>query len=184
MDIDIDFPNRSIALGHFEHVLASTADNKKHNSGIYVQNIPYNPLTNQSTIDFKTAQNRGYFKIDFLNVSAYEGVQDEEHLIRLLSAEPDWQLLEISEISDTLFHLNGHSHVLQTLKPNSLEKLAAVLAIIRPAKRHLINCSWEEILKQVWIKPENNTEYFFKKSHSFAYASVIVVQLNLLSELS
>ncbi len=77
-DIDIDFADRTLALEKFKHVTAAIKEDntfKKHNTGIYCTSIPYNPLTGLSTIDYKTAEDRGYFKIDFLNVSVYEGVR-------------------------------------------------------------------------------------------------------------
>ena len=33
-----------------------------------------------STIDYEKAEDRGYFKLDFLNVSLYKDIKDEEHL--------------------------------------------------------------------------------------------------------
>jgi hypothetical protein len=59
--------------------------------------------------------------------------------------------------------------------------LAATLAIIRPAKRHLANQSWETIMKEVWIKPTTD-EYFFKKAHAYAYAMSVIVHMNLICE--
>ena len=79
-DIDIDFVDRNKVLEIIKHVPASIDGNKKHNTGVYVQPIPVNPLTGLATIDYKTAEDRGYFKIDFLNVSAYQGVRSEDHL--------------------------------------------------------------------------------------------------------
>jgi DNA polymerase III alpha subunit len=67
------------------------------------------------------------------------------------------------------------------MKPDSIEKLAAVLAVIRPAKRSLIGKEWSAVLADVWTKPTNN-EYYFKKSHAIAYAHAIVVQMNLICE--
>jgi DNA polymerase III alpha subunit len=67
------------------------------------------------------------------------------------------------------------------VQPKSIEQLAAVLAMIRPAKRHLIDKSWDEIMKEVWVKPTNG-DYFFKKSHATAYAVAVVVQMNLICE--
>ena len=61
----------------------------------------------------------------------------------------------------------------------SIEQLAAVLAIIRPAKRYLLDKTWTEIMEEVWIKPTDGS-YFFKKSHAVAYAQAIVVQMNLI----
>ena len=78
-------------------------------------------------------------------------------------------------------HVNGHGDILRATKPTSVEQLAAVLAMIRPAKRYLINKSWDQIMREVWVKP-NTDEYFFKKSHATAYAIMIVAQMNLLCE--
>ena len=179
-DIDIDFADRTNALTVFKHVTASIGE-KKHNTGVYVTSIPYNPLTGLSTIEYKEAENRGYFKIDFLNVSVYEGVRDKAHLLQLMNQEPLWDLLEQDDFVNLLFHVNGHGTILREMKPRTVEQLAAVLAMIRPAKRHLIGQSWETVLKEVWIKPDND-DYYFKKSHAHAYAMAIVVQMNLICE--
>jgi hypothetical protein len=56
-----------------------------------------------------------------------------------------------------------------------------VLAVIRPAKRYLLNSDWDVIMREVWNRPDND-EYFFKKSHSLAYAAAVVVQMNLICE--
>ena len=134
-----------------------------------------------STIDYEKAEDRGYFKLDFLNVSLYKDIKDEEHLLRLMKKEPMWELLQHEEFTDQLFHLNGHGTVVKKLCPTSVEQLASVLAIIRPAKRHLVNKTWNEIEKQVWVKPSDGS-YYFKKAHAIAYAHAIVVQMNLLCE--
>jgi DNA polymerase III alpha subunit len=56
------------------------------------------------------------------------------------------------------------------------------LALIRPAKKHLIGQYWSEVSKTIWDK---NTEgYSFKKSHAVAYAQLVVVHMNLLEEQS
>jgi DNA polymerase III alpha subunit len=66
------------------------------------------------------------------------------------------------------------------LEPKTIEQLAAVLAIIRPAKRHLMHKDWKDIMAEVWVRPTDGS-YFFKKSHAVAYAQAIVVQMNLMS---
>lgn len=183
-DIDIDFADRTKVLELFKHVPASIKEKntyKKHNTGIYCTQIPYNPLTGLSTIDFKEAEQRGYFKIDFLNVSIYKDVKDEEHLIRLMEQEPLWDLLEQDDFTDLLFHINGHGDILRTMKPRSLEQLAAVLAMIRPAKRQLIGKDWQIVMQEIWTKPKSD-EYYFKKAHAIAYAQAIIVQMNLICE--
>jgi DNA polymerase III alpha subunit len=181
-DIDIDFADRSYALAVLKHIDARLdSTSKKHNTGIYCTNIPYNPMTGISTIDYREAEARGYFKIDFLNVSVYEGVKSKQHLTKLLETEPLWDLLLEDEFVNKLFHVNGHGSILRQMKPTSIEQLASVLAMIRPAKRYLIGKDWTTVMTEIWTKPEND-EYYFKKAHAVAYAHVIVVQMNLIIE--
>jgi DNA polymerase III alpha subunit len=77
--------------------------------------------------------------------------------------------------------VNGHGAILREMKPTSIEELAAVLAVIRPAKRYLIGKDWNIVKAEVWQKPDND-EYYFKKAHAVAYAAAIVVQMNLICE--
>jgi DNA polymerase III alpha subunit len=183
-DIDIDFADRTKILDIIKHVPATISEkgvNRKHNTGVYCSSIPVNPLTGTSSIEYKEAEKRGYFKIDFLNVGIYKDVRNEEHLSELLNKEPIWDLLLEDEFTNNLFHVNGHGAILRQMKPKSIEELAAVLALIRPAKRYLIGSDWSLVKKEVWLKPEGD-EYFFKKAHAVAYAAAIVVQMNLLCE--
>jgi DNA polymerase III alpha subunit len=184
MDIDIDFPDRRQVLDIIQHIPASLEDGKKHNTGVYCHNIPVNPLTGLASLEYKTAEQRGYFKIDFLNVNAYAGIKDEDHIIELLNTEPIWELLGEKEVCDQLFHVNGYHNLLNELKPTGIVELAMVLAMIRPGKKYLIPVCKEKgfqaIENEIWTKTEDS--YFFKKSHSISYASVIVVQLNLICE--
>lgn len=181
MDIDIDFANRDIILSKIKHRVAKLDTGKKHNTGVYVTEIPHNPFNEIATLDYKTAEERGYFKLDFLNVSIYKGVRDEAHLTELMNKEPLWQLLEHKEFSEKVFHLNGHSALLKKLKPTSLLELAATLAIIRPAKRHLQDSDWATIMNEVWTKPDND-QYFFKKAHAISYAMACVVHMNIICD--
>jgi DNA polymerase III alpha subunit len=184
-DIDIDFADRDHALKFIKHIPAAIKDTngtfKKHNTGVYCTPIPYNPVNNLSNIDYKEAEERGYFKLDFLNVSIYKDVRDEEHLKTLMETEPLWDLLEQDDFSSLLFHVNGHGSILRQMKPTSILQLAAVLAMIRPAKRHLIGTDWTTVMTTIWTKPEDG-EYYFKKAHAVAYAMAVVVQMNLICE--
>jgi len=180
-DIDIDFADRDVILSQLKHRVAKLDSGKKHNTGVYATEIPHNPVDNLSTIEHKIADKRGYFKLDFLNVSIYKDVRDEAHLTELMGKEPQWQLLEHDDFSNLLFHVNGHGEILRKLQPRTVEQLAAVLAIIRPAKRYLLNSDWATILKEVWTKPTNG-EYYFKKAHAVSYAMAVVVHMNLLCE--
>jgi len=183
-DIDIDFADRTKVLDVVKHVPAAMESNgmfKKHNTGAYCHSIPYNPLTGLASIEYKTAEERGYFKIDFLNVSIYEKVRDEAHLKQLMETEPLWDLLEQDDFTNLLFHINGYGGLLRKLKPKSILELAACLALIRPGKKHLQEKTWSEIMMEIWTKPTTG-EYHFKKAHAVAYATAIVVQMNLICE--
>jgi hypothetical protein len=185
MDIDIDFSDRAKVLELIKHIPATIQINsgeyKKHNTGVYCHDIPVNPLTGCASIDYKSAEQRGYFKIDFLNVGVYKGVRNNEHLEQLINTEPLWDLLEQKEFVDLLFHVNGHHNILTAMKPKNLPQLAAVLAMIRPAKRHLIGKGWDEVMETIWVKP-NTDDYYFKKSHAHSYALLVCVQMNLICE--
>ena len=184
-DIDIDLKNREDVLTKLKHIPASIITNtvKKHNTGVYFHNIPHDPSTNLSTISYKEAEDLGYFKIDLLNVNIYEHVKNEAHLNTLLKREPGWDLFLHKEIVQQLFHIHDHYDIVAQMQPRSIDQLAMVLAIIRPAKRNLLGQQWLTIEKQVWLKPNDNS-YYFKKSHAISYAYAIIVQLNSLCELA
>lgn len=184
MDIDIDFFDRNRALNILKHRVASRLQNNKlvkHNTGIYFQEIPYNPFTNLSNIEYKEAEERGYFKIDLLNVSVYEDVKDEEHLVSLMLSPPNWERFNNDQVFfEQLIHVRDHWYTLkQMAEPvDTIEKLAMFLAVIRPGKKHLIGKQWTEVEKTIWIPEEE--QYFFKKSHSIAYAHLVVIHMNIL----
>lgn len=183
-DIDIDFLDREHALKLFKHVRASRVDAGKlvkHNTGVYFHEVPMSAPEAVCAIPYEEAEEQKLFKVDFLNVSLYKGVNSIQHLEKLMEAEPLWDLLEQDDFSSLLFHVNGHGSILREMKPKNIEQLAAVLAMIRPAKRYLIGKDWNTVLDEVWVKPVGD-EYYFKKSHATAYAVAIVVQMNLICE--
>lgn len=184
-DIDIDFPDRDLALNELMHVSASIIKNgeiKKHNTGVFFQDIPTDPITNLASIDHETAQELGYFKIDFLNIHAYEGVKSNKHLDELCRIEPDWNLLKEKSFVDQLFHLSGNFDIVRKLQPKTIEQLAVVIAIKLPCKRYLIDRPWSEILQKIWLPVAD--QVWLKKSHSTSYATLVMVQMNLISEKS
>ena len=183
-DVDIDFFDRDGVLKLFKHAPASMIKDGeiiKHKTGVYFHAVPTEPINGYTSLDYKKAENRGYFKIDCLNVNIYKNIKSEQELVELMIEEPDWDMLKDQKIVDQLFHLNGHFNIVSKLEPKNIEQLAAVLAIIRPAKRHLMHKDWKDILTDVWVKPKDGS-YFFKKSHAVAYAHAIVVQMNLIAK--
>ena len=84
-DIDIDVPDRQKILDLIKHTPAQqTVDGKtrRHNSGVYVTAIPDDPINQWAAIDYQDAEQRGYFKLDFLNMSVYQLVQNQDHYAR------------------------------------------------------------------------------------------------------
>lgn len=183
-DVDIDFGNREELLHVLDGVPAMISTKQgatKHKTGVYFHPVPVDPFTGWCNLDHKEAEDVGFFKLDLLNVSFYSKVKDKEQLDKLIAKEPIWELLTHDDFSSQLLHVNGHGDILRATTPTSIEQLAAVLAMIRPAKRYLINKNWDTIMEEVWVKPKTD-EYFFKKSHATAYAIMIVAQMNLLCE--
>lgn len=184
MDIDIDVPNREEILSKIPHVPASIIKDgeiRRHNVGVYFQDIPVDPDTQTASIDYRDAEELGYMKFDFINNTIYKGIRDPDHLDELVSREPSWELLESKEFVSYLAHIHEYSELCAQFKPKSVLELAALIALIRPGKRYLQKEPKSEIMKKIWL-PEPSNEYVFKKSHSVAYALSIVVQMNLLVE--
>jgi hypothetical protein len=185
-DIDIDFGDRTQALTLLKHIPASILrDDKlvKHNTGVYVTDIPTDPFANIASLDYKVAEDRGYTKLDFLNVSLYTQIKSEQHLIELMSREPEWDRLYEEDFCSKLIHIGNHYDTLVKMPEavNTIARMAMLLAIIRPGKRHLVGRTWKEVGDTVWEKPKDD-EYYFKRSHSVAYAHLVVVNMNLLSD--
>ena len=183
-DVDIDFFDRTQILDLLKHTPARQETNtatKKHNTGVYVTDIPYDPIHKCSSIGYKEAENRGYFKIDFLNVHVYQHIRDYKHYDELLNQEPPWDKLLDSTFSNSVIHVGNHYESLQQMKPDSIPRMAMFLALIRPAKKHLIGGSWEEISTEIWTKPIGN-EYYFKKAHAVSYAVLVGLHMNILNQ--
>jgi hypothetical protein len=183
-DIDIDFADREQVLNLLDITPASIIkDNKltRHNTGVYATDIPVDPFTGCASLDYNAAEDRGYMKLDLLNVHVYKQVRSEEHLIKLMQ-EPDWTKLYDPAICAQLIHINNHLDTLLKMPEpvDSIPRLAMFLAVIRPAKRHLIGRTWKDVAATVWDKVEG--EYSFKKAHAIAYAQLVVVNLNLIND--
>lgn len=185
-DIDIDFGNRDLALSLLKHIPAGIIREGKlvkHNTGIYVTDIPVDPMTGVASIDYQVAEDMGYAKLDFLNVSLYTQIKDESHLTQLMATEPLWDLLIQREFCQQLIHIGNHYDTLIKMPEpvDSIPRMAMFLSVIRPAKRHLIGKTWREVAETVWEKPTDDG-YYFKKSHAVAYANLVAVHMNLICE--
>lgn len=187
-DIDIDFADRDQALQLLAHTPASIIkDGKitKHNTGVYFHIVPMDPLTGLCSIDYAEAENRGMFKMDFLNVGVYELVRDEGHLLALMNTPMDWSVFENIEFVSQLFHLGNYGELTARLKPRSIEHIAMILALIRPGKKHLQkSCQtngFDSIKQEIWDQTDSDG-YAFKHAHAVSYAMLVYVHANLLLE--
>lgn len=187
-DIDIDVPNRELALKDLVHVPGSIIrDGKitKHNTGVYFHAVPIDPITGLCSIDYKQAEEIGCFKIDVLNVGVYSMVKDENHLLELMNRSLDWTVFENPKFVGKLFHLNNYGELTAKLKPKSISEIAMTLALIRPGKKHLQNkCiqdGFDSIADEIWNHTEDE-DYAFKKAHGISYAVLVYVHANLLIE--
>jgi len=181
-DVDIDFGDREQILQLIQHTPAAMRNVhpiRKHATGVYVTDVPFDSVHSICNLDYTTAEERGYLKLDLLNVHLYSQVTDEQHL-QALMAEPDWSKLKDREFVEQLTHLSNHFNSMQKMPEpiDSIPRLAMFLAVIRPAKKHLVGLPWKEVAKTVWDKDDDG--YTFKKSHSLAYAHLVVVHMNLL----
>lgn len=184
-DIDIDVPDRAKLLSVIPHVAARQhADGRarKHNSGVYVTDIPVDPVLGAAAIEYTEAERRGYFKIDILNQSVYGLIRDSQHYQQMLDQEPNWSRLhQDPEWAKNLVHVGSYTDLLRNMRPDSVVRMAAFISIIRPGKAYLQNQSWEKIFSEVW-DGDDSRGYTFKHSHAVGYAQLVALHMNLLED--
>jgi hypothetical protein len=184
-DIDLDLANREQVL---QLITATPARQlhqgqvRRHNSGVYVTDIPRDPVNQCAAIDYETAEQRGYFKIDLLNMSVYQLIKSPEHYQQMLDQTPDWSRLWTDPAwAQQLVHVGNYTELLATMKPDSIPRMAAFISIIRPGKAHLQNRSWAEVFESVW-DGDDSRGFVFKKAHAVGYAALVALHINLLSQ--
>jgi hypothetical protein len=184
-DIDIDFADRNQILNLIRHTPARQIVNeqvRRHNSGVYVTDIPYDPVNVCAAIDYETAEQRGYFKIDFLNMGVYQLITSPEHYTEMLTGTPPWdKLWQNPTWSAQLVHVGNYTELLKSMRPNNIPRMAAFISVIRPGKAHLQNLPWKDVFASVW-DGDDSRGYTFKKSHALSYAALVALHMNLLSQ--
>jgi len=184
-DIDIDFADREQILNAIRHIPArQTVQNqvRRHNSGIYVTDVPYDPVNKCAAIDYETAEQRGYFKIDFLNMGVYQLITDPTHYTEMLTATPPWARLWQDPIwAGQLVHIGNYTELLKSMRPDSIPRMAAFISVIRPGKAHLQNKTWADVFESVW-DGDDSKGFVFKHSHAISYAALVSLHMNLLNQ--
>lgn len=181
-DVDIDLGDRTLLLDKIKHVPASMRGDqvRRHNSGVYVTDIPYDSMNEVSALDYNIAEERGYVKIDLLNMWLYKHVRDEQHLVHLMR-EPEWNNLLDRTYCEKLIHIGNHYDTMMKMEPvTNIARLSMFLSLIRPGKKHLVGKTWKEVGETIWTIEDSG--YSFKRSHAVAYAHLVVVHMNLLEE--
>ena len=182
-DIDIDCADRTQILNLIRHVPARQVTDglsRKHNSGVYVTDIPRDAILGCAAIDYVAAEDRGYFKIDFLNMTVYQLVRDTAHYDWILAQPVPWQRLwQEPAWAQQLVHVGNYTTLLDSMRPDSIPRMAAFISIIRPGKAHLQNRPWPEVFESVW-DGDASQGYTFKKSHAISYAMLVALHMRLI----
>jgi hypothetical protein len=184
-DIDLDLADRDQLLKLIQAVPARQLHQgqvRRHNSGVYVTDIPYDPVNQCAALDYELAEERGYFKIDLLNMSVYQLIKTPEHYEQMLLQDPPWQRLwNEPEWAKQLVHIGNYTDLLQSMRPDSIPRMAAFISIIRPGKAHLQNCAWNEVFASVW-DGDASKGFVFKHAHAVGYAALVALHMNLLNQ--
>jgi len=183
-DIDLDLADRDQLLKLIRATPArqiTQGQVRRHNSGVYVTDIPYDPINECATIDYETAEQLGYFKIDLLNMSVYQLVKSPAHYKQLLKQDPKWERLwNDIDWAKQLVHIGNYTELLKSMKPDSIPRMAAFISIIRPGKAHLQNKPWADVFESVW-DGDNSKGFVFKHAHAIGYAALVALHMNLLN---
>jgi hypothetical protein len=184
-DIDIDLADRDQLLKLIHAIPArqtTQGQTRRHNSGVYVTDIPYDPVNECAAIDYELAEDLGYFKIDLLNMSVYQLIKSPEHYRQMLDQEPDWtRLWTDANWAKQLVHVGNYTDLLASMRPDSIPRMAAFISIIRPGKAHLQNQPWSEVFESVW-DGDDSKGFVFKHAHAIGYAALVALHMNLLSQ--
>ena len=187
MDIDIDcspaFNSTTIFPQWVRAAVLRDGKLTPHPCGVYPQQMAVDPATKLAAIPYEAAEDLGYLKVDFLHLNVYQHFSSRAEIEELLQKEPDWTLLQVPSAQKKIFQLAKHGDLLSDLKPKSVEELADVMALIRPAKKGLLGLykkSREDCRRALYAKDESG--YSFKKSHALAYSLVVLLQLHLIEQ--
>lgn len=182
-DIDIDLADRDQLLILIKATPARQLHQgqvRRHNSGVYVTDIPVDPVEFCAAIDYETAEQLGYFKIDLLNMTVYQLIQSPEHYKQVLEQDPPWtRLWTDAEWAKQLVHIGNYTELLKSMQPDSIPRMAAFISIIRPGKAHLQNQPWDQVFRSVW-DGDNSRGFVFKQSHAISYAALVALHMNLI----
>lgn len=184
-DIDIDLADREQLIKLLRVTPACQIQDgrrRHHNSGVYATDIPRDPINQCAAIDYQTAEQLGYFKIDLLNMTVYQLIKDSNHYEQMMHTEPPWsRLWTDADWAKQLVHVGNYTDLLASMRPDSIPRMAAFISVIRPGKAHLQNKPWAEVFDTVW-DGDASRGFVFKQSHAISYAVLVALHMNLLHQ--
>ena len=167
-DVDIDVAYRDDILKLFPEALRgsqlSAGGNTlvPHNTGVYFQIMPVDPITGLTTFPYDIAEDLGYYKIDFIPFHIYEHVNDDDHLQEMIdiAESPDFpfewfterMFFENNNQNLKLTHLGNYYELCQQYPPKYVFDVAILIALIRPRKNYLIGEKWADICEKIWLQ--------------------------------
>lgn len=186
-DIDIDVASNTNKEQFGVRALVVKNDQLvPHPCGYYIQDegVPVDPHTGLCAVDYQTMEEKEFHKIDLLSNRVYDVFSSKEEVLEKMNQEPDWDKFLDEQYVQKLPHIKDHFDVVKEVQPRSIDGLADVVSLIRPGKIHLFEAyleNPEKTRKNLYREPPNKKPYF-KKSHAYAYAYMIVAYLNKLDE--
>lgn len=185
-DIDIDVRSDFDRSGYGTRAMIyneETENISPHPVGIYLEDVPVDPITGFCAFDYKYGNENGFMKLDLITNSSYDRFKTKTQLLSAINKEPDWTLLESESYVSKLPHIANHFDVVSLVKPRSVIELADTLALIRPGKVHLLEqylSNREKVRRKLYLRSDKGV--YFKKSHAVSYALMIVAVMNSTSK--
>lgn len=186
-DVDIDVTSKLVKEDIGTRAMVYNEDAEKilpHPSGVYLEDVPVDPITGLCAFDYEYGSEHGFFKVDLLNNTVYDSFKSKDEILEILEQPIEWSLLDKESNVERLPHIGKHYELVEKVRPRSIDELADVLALIRPAKIGLL----DEYLKnpelvrknRLYTRPASDANYF-KKSHAISYAYMVVCAMSRLS---
>ena len=83
-DVDLDVKDRDRAVSVLRGYTQASQENKgvlnPHNTGVYFQKVPVDPVSGLSAFPYKEAELVGYFKVDIIPNHVYDLVESNDEL--------------------------------------------------------------------------------------------------------
>jgi hypothetical protein len=183
-DVDIDVFTSIERERYGIRAIIYDSDNQRitpHPCGVYFPDcgIPIDKETDMASLDYKQAEDIGFMKVDLLSNTVYDGFVNKQEVLDALHADVDWSRFREYDFVKSLPQLSEHVELVMDIKPESIDDLADILALIRPAKRQFIDdykVNKDEVRKKLYIKTGKGI--MFKKSHAYAYAAMLICFIN------